>query len=111
MPMSAAAMSGVRDNGHRWKFEISFNGQVKRLANADDLVVGDCAVIRDTVVKQVRAFLERRDVVIRLPAEDRMSIDMEIDDIEMCEDDPDELKVALAPLYDKFDYYRICVVG
>jgi len=110
MAMSAAALEGIKANGPRWKAEINLLGQPKRLANPDALVVGDCEAIRDSIVRSVRRFLEG-PARTKLAEEDLIVIGMAIDDFEMCDDDPDELKAELNALYDRFDYARVCVVG
>lgn len=110
MPMSAAAMSGIQVHGHRWRLEISFNGQPARLSDEDSLKVGDCADIRDHIVATVRKWLEMRHVQEVLGADDRSALEAAVDDLDMSDDDPDELKHALNELYDQFDFYRVCVV-
>lgn len=110
MPMSAAAMSGIQVHGHRWRLEISYSGQVDRLGDVESLKVGDCAAIRDHVVNHTRAWLKNTRVLQVLDEDDRYRIGNILDDLEMCEDDPDELRVELNNLYDQFDFLRVCVV-
>lgn len=107
---SAAAIEGIKSYGHAWLAEINLSGQPKRLAEPDKLVVGDCDAIRDSIVRDVRRFL-LGPAKKKLPEEAAIMIDITVDDLEMCDDDPDELKSCMNALYDRFDYFRICVVG
>lgn len=110
MPISAAALAGIKSYGPRWKASINLRGQPRRLATPEKLVVGDCDVIRDSIVQDVRRFLAG-PAKSKIAEEDVIMIDQAIDDLEMADDDPDELKLCLNTLYDRFDYARVCVAG
>jgi hypothetical protein len=107
---SAAALAGIQAYGLKWRFEISLHGQPQRLGQEDDLKVGDAAAIRDSIVRDLRGFLAGAGR--NLPEhEGRTAIENLIDDLDMCDDDPDDLKAVLTELYDEFDLRRICVVA
>lgn len=111
MPISAAAMEGIREHGLRWRRELSFDGCLKHLADEDKLVLGDCLLIRETVVRKLTAFQGRLDRRIEWCVDLYDALTSRIEDIGECADDPDDLKSALNDLYDTLDFYRICVVG
>lgn len=109
MPMSAAAMNGIRAHGLRWRYQLSLHGQPERLGDEESLVVGDVLAIRDSIERDLRGFVERR---INKPDEDLlMELLKQIDELECVEDDPDHLKAVLIDLYDVFDFHRVCVVA
>lgn len=107
MPMSEAALAGIAKHGLYWRGELNLGGQPARLADVESLKVGDCAAIRDEIVRRCRTFVN----VIGPQTEQGIVISDAVDDLEMCDDDPDELRLALGELYDEFDFYRVCVVG
>jgi hypothetical protein len=107
--MNEMALHGIREYGLKWRAEISFHGQPARLADEDNLKVGDVAVIRDAIVRDVRNFLEGR-ASRALDQEARDKLAEVVEEVEMCDDDPHEVKRALNDLYDQFDFYRVCVL-
>ena len=107
---SGAAIEGVKAYGLAWKASINLRGQTERLADEDSLKIGDCLVIRDSIARSVREFLNSRAARV-LDMIGRDAIAGSIDGLEQCGDDPDELREALQWLYDQFDFFRICMVG
>lgn len=106
MPISAAALEGIAANGHRWKGEINLGGQPARLANPDKLVLGDCLKIRNEIVRRCEVFIQTMGVNLAT-----LALADKVDQLKECEDDPDDLRIALGELYDVFDFHRICVVA
>lgn len=106
MPISAAALEGISANGLAWKGKINLGGQPARLADPEKLLVGDCAKIRDEVVRRCKTFISVMGVCPLT-----LALNRKLDELEMVDDDPDQLRRALDELYDVFDFYRICVVG
>jgi hypothetical protein len=93
MPIGPAALAGIEDNGLHWKREIDFAGQPGRLGEEDALQVGDCAAIRDRIVKIGRAWAQR------LPQGDlRDETETALDELEMCDDDIDEVRHGMSDL-------------
>ena len=109
MPMSEAAMAGITANGHRWKFEISFNGAMSKVGDWQEGVTWaeEIEIVRQAIVKRVRAFLNHRPSL-----DDDMRYDLEtaVEDLEMVDPEVEEIRHCLTTLYDHFDYYRVCVV-
>lgn len=108
--MSASALEGIKVNGLAWRAEINLLGQTSRLGDEDALKVGDCLQIRDTIVRQVQAFVDGQQGR-KLERLERLVLASVVEDISVCPDDPDELKKDLTRLFDQFDYMRVCVVG
>lgn len=107
---SRAALQGIKAHGLAWRFDIHLSGITKRLGDLDSLRVGDITRIRDQLVSRLRWFVAHQRAK-GSPGGSLMLIDLEIriDDLEMCEDDPDQFLDCLESLYDEFDYYRILV--
>lgn len=106
MPISAAAMSGIQANGHRWKHELRLSDQTNKLGEPDDLTVGDLEGIRDEIVRRVRVFIDRKG-----PETDMGHwLAGVIVDFEMVDGEVQELRNYLNDLYDEFDYWRVCVL-
>lgn len=106
MPMSAAALEGISANGLRWKGTINLGGQPSRLGDPELLVVGDCARIRDDIARRCKVFIQTMGV-----SPMTLALGSKLDDLERCDDDPDQMRRVLSDLYDVFDFYRICVVA
>lgn len=106
MVMSAAAMEGVQDFGLPWKHQIKLADITKKLADQDNLVVGDCKRYAGQLAERITVFLRSTP----LPGDARTQLMVVADDLEHCPDDPDELNLTLETLYDRLDYYRICMV-
>lgn len=116
MPISAAAMDGIRSNGHRWKMTITglkryteVLGRANDAANEGldyDRKANEVAV--QGIVKVVRAFAENEAAAKDVEMErDLLS---NADDLECVEDDAiEEINWAMNQLYDSFDYHRILV--
>jgi hypothetical protein len=112
MPMSAAALNGVSEWGLRWRGHIAIDRQIERLRDVDRLKIGDCATIRDEIVKVVRTYAAN---LVHHRARDwahdlAESLVRRAADLDECEDDPDELRIALDELFDTLDYYRVVAV-
>lgn len=116
MPMSMAAMDGIRDNGHRWKLTITgLKPFTEVLGKANDLNnIGkpyDQKTVEKAVqgiVAKVREFAETKDVL----ADPRIEGELlsAAADLECVEDeDIEEINDAMGQLYDAFDYWRILV--
>ena len=111
MPITEAAMSGIRDHGHRWKRRICL-GQSPALlgrlndAAADGEDVDDAEVERLalSIVESVRRACQDQD----WPAD--IDLTQRADDLEGASDcGLDEVNYFMGELYDSFDYWRILV--
>lgn len=116
MPMSLAAMDGIRENGHRWKLTIrGLKPFTETLGKANDANNDgesyDHTVVEKAVqgiVEKVRKFCETKDVL----ADPRIEGELlsAAADLECVEDeDIEEINDAMGQLYDAFDYWRILV--
>ncbi|UTC28134.1 hypothetical protein GURKE_01030 [Brevundimonas phage vB_BpoS-Gurke] len=106
--MHPAALAGIQEHGHRWRYSIRLRDLVDQLKNLDELVVGDVKRIINAVAPRLHDFIHKKDV-----AHDLALVDLLEDFIDYChdaEDDPDEVKNILNDLYDIFDFNRILVI-
>lgn len=119
MPMSAAAIAGIRHNGNRWRYRM--NGLIKdeclKLGELNDRI-GDRDDGEQTIVSReesepvvislrtkVSKWLDRQR---RMPDEIVTNVKCRLDDLEMVEDcGMGEINYALNDLFDEFDYWRI----
>jgi hypothetical protein len=106
---SQAAIDGTRDNGLSWRARIGLAGHTSRLAQPENLTEDDLSEIRDAIARRVRAFLASPEMN-KLHAGARGYLEEDVETLEDCAPDVDELRAALSDLYDEFDYWRICVV-
>jgi repressor of nif and glnA expression len=126
MPISAAAMDGIRDNGLRWRYRMNgllksetaklgeFNDRIDGQDDDDQLIVlrSESEPVVMEIVRKVRGWLNdnKRAVPIaaRLPAHARDSLAARLDDLECVEDCAiQEINFAMNELYDEFDYWRV----
>lgn len=117
MPMSEAAMDGIRDNGHRWKHQITLRDLTQPLGDLNERYddgAGEAPKREETeplvdkIVERVRAFVKQR--FERHGTDDPIGIDLDrrADELEMIADcDIEEINHAMGELYDSFDYWRI----
>lgn len=106
MPISEAALAGIGTNGHRWKHKLRLSDQTSRLGEPDNLTTEDLEGIRDTVVKRVRDFIDRKGIETDMG----QWLSGKIDDLELADADVEELRASLNDLYDEFDYWRVCIL-
>ncbi len=111
MPISSAAIAGIKQYGPGWRLHINLGGQPERLGQSDKLKVGDCAAIRDDIVRRLREFRKLPSTLKVLDVDDIFNFASIAEDLEECDDDPDELRAELNELYDEFDFQRVCVAG
>lgn len=120
MPISNAAMDGIRDHGHRWRYRMAgllksetaklgeFNDRIDGRDDGDQQIVlrSESEPVVMEIVRKVRGWLS--DNALRLPAHARDSIVARLDDLECVEDcSIREINFAMNELYDEFDYWRI----
>jgi hypothetical protein len=110
MVMSAAALAGIRDNGHGWKYDISLGGLTATIGamgyNTPDSEVEQCAVRIAEAIRRFATIIHRRDERLATVLDDEAN---EIEYVADC--GLDEVRERLSAMYDTFDYERICVVG
>lgn len=120
MPMSAAAMDGIRANGHRWKFHMNglIREETKKLGEFNDLLDGEDDFDQQAITREMSepVVIALRTKIAKwldehrtLPDNIKDDIRAKLDDLEMVEDcDMGEINFAMNYLYDEFDYWRIC---
>lgn len=109
MPISAAAMEGIQDNGHRWRASIRLGFGPALLGKLNDKrnggeEVDDAEVERLAlkIVENLRSFAKRNP--------DYSVLERRADNLEMVADcGLEEVNCAMGELYDTFDYCRILV--
>lgn len=125
MPMSEAAMDGIRDNGRGWRFHL--NGLIKaetrklgEFNNRDGSEYDDEQVIvrRDESEPVVIAIKDKLRCWVEMAAnpnnekplgEDaKRDIESQLDDLECVEDcSMSEINYAMDRLFDSLDYWRV----
>jgi hypothetical protein len=113
MPMSEAAMEGIRVNGHRWQRRINgLKPHTEVLGKANDAhndgepydeKATEAAV--QAIVKIVRSFANS-------VKDDNLQRDLlhDADDLEMVEDcEIEDINHEMNDLYDTFDFHRVLV--
>lgn len=107
MPMSEAAMDGIRDNGSGWKFKIRLSDLSQQIgafpADADDKAVEEVAnQLLSRLRNHVKAFPKRAySTQLESGIEDLFAVaDCGIE----------EVRYALDPIWDLFDYHRVLVL-
>lgn len=111
MPMSMAAMDGIRDNGHRWQHTLrGMKPHTELLGKINDgdteitMAQGEAAV--EAIVHRVRSFAQAVG-----NERIRDDLDRRADELEMVADcDIEDINFAMEELYDACDYWRILVL-
>lgn len=108
MPMSQAAMSGMRAFGRGWRFQVSFSGLAEQIGDWEEGVtpVSEIEDTRRVIIDRTKAVLKNT----KATADMIDDIERALDDLEMVDPEVCEIRGALNELYDQFDYYRVCVV-
>lgn len=107
MPMSEAAMDGIRDNGNRWKYELRLSDLTQKLgafeANAPE---SEVETVTSELIDRLRHHVGHHpdrpySHPLILAVEDLFSVaDCGIE----------EVRFALTDIYDIFDYHRVLVL-
>lgn len=121
MPMSAAAIDGISNNGHRWKHRLTsitlftkelgaLNDRLDGRDDHDQIIVpraeSEGAVM--DLIKAVRVWIYDNEATLDKGAIDDLRA--KLDDLEAVEDcDMAEINYAMGELYDSFDYWRVLV--
>jgi hypothetical protein len=112
MPMSAAAMDGIRDNGHRWRMRITgIKPFIQPLADANNLDNDGQPYDAKAVEAAVQGIVAAtRNFALGKAENLKLDLEARADDLEMVEDcDLDDINHYMGELYDAFDYHRILV--
>lgn len=105
--MTPAALDGIAVNGLRWKHSIRLRDVMEPMKDADALKTGDVGRILDLVAKRVKAFASLPKVAGDTDLSYRLS--NAVDDLETCDDCPEEARHVLNDLFDVFDFHRVLV--
>lgn len=111
MPISEAAMGGIRANGHRWRHRINLGQWPAMLGKLNDAEEAGVEVDENEVE---RVTLEIVEAVRRCVAKSDWAAETDLgsraDDLEMVADcGLEEVNCAMNELYDSFDYWRVLV--
>lgn len=113
MPMSEAAMDGIRVNGHRWQHRIGgLKTFTEVLGRANDAYNDGGDYDRDAVEKAVEGIVHRVRSFAQATgmADARRDLEANADDLEMnADEDIEDINYYMNRLYDSFDFYRILV--